>query len=164
MYVIRLTRTDGTKEEFSFESQKLALIYKEYHLAFGNWNNCSRWVEDYKVTPEERPFICDEMTELKNGEIVRLYRITEGFQIELEEVKDSSFVLEEVWERFRYLRTEMLKLTDWSQMADVIMSQDLRKQYRSYRQYLRDLPTLHSDSTIVLAKVYDFNEFLNGKR
>jgi Phage tail assembly chaperone protein len=164
VHIIRLVRENGTKEEFTFESHKLALIYKEYHLEFGTWNKAAHWVEDTKITPDTRPFICDEMTEVRGGEIVRLYRITEGFKIELEEVKAPSLALDEVWERFRYLRTEMLKLTDWSQLADVVMSQDLRKQYRSYRQYLRDLPKLHSDSTIIHAKVYDFNEFLNGKR
>lgn len=165
MHLIRITN-DKTRasEELSFDSHKLATIYKEYHLAFGNWNNCSRWVDEHKVTIEERPYICDEMTELRGGEIVRLYRITEGFKIEIEEVTGPSQALDEVWQNFRLLRNEALSRTDWSQLADVTMSQEVRKQYRNYRQYLRDLPTLHSDSTVFLAKIYTFDEFLNGKR
>jgi hypothetical protein len=164
MHKIKLERDNGTIEEMAFESHKLALIYKEYHLAFGNWNGCSRWIEDGKLTPEEKGYICDEMTDIRGGEIVRLYRVTNGLKITVEEVLKPSYALDEVWERFRATRLEALKLTDWSQLADVQMSQDLRKQYRNYRQYLRDLPKMHNDHTVLTAKVYDFNDFLNGKR
>jgi hypothetical protein len=58
----------------------------------------------------------------------------------------------------------MLQLTDWTQLSDCELTIEDRKEFRSYRNYLRTLPVLYNDSTIVCAKVYSFEEWKKGKR
>lgn len=161
MYRI-IIKQGESESRMEFDSAKLARLYRDYHLAFGHWNGKSRWIEEKLVTPEMRRFIVDEMTEMRDGKIVRIYRVTDGIEIKMEEAEASS--IEECWQLFREARDLYLKASDWTQMADVNISQEARKDYRAYRQYLRDAPKLHGENSIVGAKIYDFTEWKSGKR
>lgn len=149
----------GTLEEKEFETAKLARIYRDYHLNFGHWQGKASWKREDKVVPEDRRFIIDEMTKLEDGQIYRYYHVTDGLIIE--GYKGES---KEGFEDMRSKRLEKLLESDWTQIADVAMPQDKRKQYRAYRQYLRDLPSLHNEESILSAEVYSYEEWLLGKR
>lgn len=164
MYILRIrdVKTDKVTE-LEFVTRRLAVVYRDYHLAFGNWNNQSRWIEESVITPEERAFACDEITEIRDGQIVRIYQVTDGIKLEIEKAT-SKDIVEQSWYDLRCKRDVFLRQTDWTQLSDVVMQQEDRKLYRAYRAYLRGLPKLHNDETIVTAEVYDFTEWLNGKR
>lgn len=49
----------------------------------------------------------------------------------------------------RYRRNEMLKESDWTQLVDCVLSNELRQQWATYRQALRDLPQLYKDNEII---------------
>jgi hypothetical protein len=51
----------------------------------------------------------------------------------------------EAWTTFRNLRNALLNQCDWTQMADVSLSEDLKIAWQNYRQALRDLPGKTSD-------------------
>lgn len=164
MYVIKVRDLKhGTVEEHTFETAKLAEIYKQYHFAFGNWKGRAFWVKEAELKEADRKFVCDEKTEIENKKIVRYYYIADGMTIDAEVVNKTQ-TAEEASKIFRSKRDEMLFKTDWTQLADVLLTQETRKQYRAYRQYLRDAPALHNDESIIGAEVCSFEEWLEGKR
>lgn len=61
-------------------------------------------------------------------------------------VPPEQIALNEAWARENFLndlraqRDVLLAQTDWTQLADVPLSDDLKQQYKVYRQALRDLP------------------------
>ena len=152
----------GDEHVKEFETAELAILYRDYHLVFGQWNSVVKWIEEKDATPEQKRFIVDEKTELVNGSIVRFYKLAEGMEIQLEEA--SSDVIKQCWILLRNSRDRMLKLTDWTQLSDTELSTDERKEYRNYRSYLRVLPKLYDDATIIQAKVYSFEDWKKGKR
>lgn len=145
-----------------FATAELAQLYRDYHLAFGHWNGLSKWVEERYITKEQRSFIIDEKTELVSGVIVRFYQITDGVQLRLELASPET--LPQAWQLFRERRNLMLKSTDWTQLSDCEMPTELRKDYRGYRSYLRVLPSLHNDDTVLTAKIYGFEDWKKGSR
>lgn len=157
-----IVRQGDIEQVHEFETSELAQLYRDYHLAFGHWNGVSKWVEEKDITPENRRFVIDERTELVNGIIVRYYKLTEGIELKIE--RACANTIPEVWEIFRENRTKLLALTDWTQLADSALSTEERKDYRSYRSYLRSAPKLYDDATIVNAKVYSFEDWKKGKR
>lgn len=160
----RITVKLGDKEEvLEFESLKKAKLYRDYHFEFGNWKDHSRWIKEKKITPEERRYAIDEVTELVNGKIERSYLIAKGMDIVLEEATDHKTKLD-LWLDFRQARNLLLQKTDWTQLADCKLSQEEKLQYRSYREYLRNATSLYDDSTVVNAKVYTLEEWKSGKR
>jgi hypothetical protein len=152
----------GEEQVKEFETAELAILYRDYHLAFGQWNGIARWVEERHITQEQQKFIVDEKTELINGEILRFYKLSEGLEIKLEEASGKS--INGCWNIFREKRNKMLQLTDWTQLSDCELTIEDRKEFRGYRNYLRTLPVLYNDSTIIHAKVYSFEEWKKGKR
>lgn len=153
-----------TKEEkiLKFETIELALLYKDYHLTFGIWSSVSKWVNSSEVTNEQKPFIVDSKYINIKDVPTLFYKISDGFQIKVQ--KEESDSVDEIWMLFRKKRNVKLLETDWSQLSDCNLTVDERKEYRSYRSYLRDLPKLHNDSSIITAKVYSFEDWKKGKR
>lgn len=161
--MFRLIVSDSNGEKFlEFETPELAKLYRDYHLAFGHWNGMSKWVVEDAITPEEKAFIIDEMTELRNGVVKRVYRISEGIKLKLEEADPSS--ISSVWAMIRKKRNFLLAETDWTQLPDVNLPVEVRKEYRDYRNYLRVFPSLHNDGSIVSAKVCTLTEWKRGER
>lgn len=150
------------ERELEFATAELAQLYRDYHLAFGHWNGKAEWKEEKDVKEESKPFIIDEMTEFVDGNLVRKYRLTDGIKFVIEEVTGTTVA--EVWKIFRKQRNRMLAYTDWTQLSDAEISTELRKDYRAYRNYLRVLPSLYNDDTIVKAKVYSFEDWKKGMR
>jgi DNA-binding ferritin-like protein (Dps family) len=159
--IVKDARTEGEQIK-EFESAELAILYRDYHLVFGQWNSVIKWVEEKHLAPEQQRYIIDEKTELINGEVVRLYKLAEGMEIKLEEVTGDS--VKECWKLVREKRNKMLQFTDWTQLPDTDLSTDERKEYRNYRSYLRVIPKLYNDATIMQAKVYSFEDWKKGKR
>jgi hypothetical protein len=157
-----IVRQGDTEQVHEFENSELAQLYRDYHLAFGHWNGISSWVEEKDLTPEKQRFVIDEKTELVNDKIVRFFRLTEGIELKIEEA--SPDCINDLWRLFREKRTKFLCATDWSQLADCELDTEEKKEFRSYRSYLRVLPKLYDDSTIVSAKVYSFEDWKKGKR
>jgi len=153
-----------TKEEkvLKFETIELALLYKDYHLTFGTWANVSKWVNADQITNEQKPFIVDsKYIDVKNVPTL-FYKVSDGFQIKVQ--KEDSGSVEELWQVFRKKRNVKLSETDWTQLADSDITVEERKEYRSYRSYLRTLPSLHNNDSILGAKVYSFEDWKKGRR
>lgn len=155
---------DKTKEEkvLKFETIELALLYRDYHLTFGTWSSVSKWVSAEEITDVQKLYIVDSKYIESNNKLKLFYKISEGFQIRIQ--KEDSGSIEEIWMVFRKKRDLRLTETDWTQVADSALTIDERKEYRSYRNYLRDLPLLHDNTTILGAKVYCFEDWKKGKR
>lgn len=163
MYKLSVRDVNTEDEQIlEFESAELAILYRDYHLAFGQWNSTVKWVEEKNLTHEQKRFVVDEKTELIDGVVVRFYKLAEGMEIQLEEISGDS--VKECWNILRSARNKRLQLTDWSQLPDNDLSTEEKKQYRNYRSYLRVLPKLYDDATIMQAKVYSFEEWKKGKR
>jgi len=163
MYKLLIKNVSSGQEEVKeFESAELATLYRDYHLAFGQWNGIVKWVQESHLIEEQKHFIVDEKTEFINGKISRFYKLSEGIELKIEEVDKEG--KEYLWKCVRKTRDYLLHSTDWTQLSDAEMDTELRKEYRSYRSYLRVLPKLHDDSTILYAKVYDFEDWKKGKR
>lgn len=152
----------GEEQVKEFETSELAILYRDYHLAFGQWNGTVIWVEEKDITIEQKKFIVDEKFEIVNQKVVKFYKLSEGLQLKLEEASDDA--VQQCWILLRTSRNRMLKLTDWTQLADTELSTEERKEYRNYRSYLRVLPKLYDDATIMQAKVYSFEDWKKGKR
>ena len=157
-----IVRQGDIEQVHEFETSELAQLYRDYHLAFGHWNGISKWVEESYITPENQPFVVDEKTELVDGNIVRYYKLTEGIELKIEEASPNS--VEDIWKIFRRKRTQLLAMTDWTQLADCAISTEEKKDYRAYRGYLRAVTKLYDNHTIVSAKVYSFEDWKKGKR
>jgi hypothetical protein len=155
---------EKTNEEkvLKFETIELAILYRDYHLAFGIWSNISKWVSEDKITDVERSFIVDTKYIEKDGLQKLFYKVADGFKIKVQ--KEDNGSLEELWAVFRKKRHLKLRETDWTQLADVDLETEERKEYRQYRNYLRELPSLYNDSSISHAKVYSFDDWKKGKR
>lgn len=74
-------------------------------------------------------------------------------------IEDEAEKLEIDMERIRIERDRMLSLSDFSQIADVPLTQDERKAYRQYRRYLRELPVLIQRGQVVDMRVMDFRDW-----
>lgn len=157
-----IVRQDNIEQVHEFENAELAQLYRDYHLAFGHWNGISKWIEEKDLTPEMQRFVIDERTELVNGCIVRFYKLTEGIELKIEEASPNC--INDLWSMFRKKRNIALQETDWTQLADCDLTTEEKKDYRSYRSYLKTLPRLYDDASVVSAKVYSFEDWKKGSR
>jgi DNA primase large subunit len=155
---------EKTNEEkvLKFETVELALLYRDYHLTFGTWSSVSKWVSENEITEKEQSFIVDSRYIEKDGLQKLFYKVAFGLKIKVQ--KEESGSTEELWAVFRKKRQQKLQETDWTQLADAGLDTDARKEYRQYRAYLRDVPSLHNDSSVIHAKVYSFEDWKKGKR
>lgn len=62
-------------------------------------------------------------------------RVLEDLRVRNEEDR-----VQKAIERLTRERNDLLKETDWTQLPDVPLTQDDKKKYRKYREYLRELP------------------------
>lgn len=153
-----------TNEEkvLKFESMELAVLYRDYHLAFGLWSNVTKWISENDIEEEQKKFIIDSKYVEVNGVLNKFFKIANGFEIVIK--KEERVAIQESWNLFRYKRKLALIETDWTQLADASLDTEERKEYRSYRDYLRKLPKLYDDSSVTYAKVYSFEDWKKGKR
>lgn len=80
-------------------------------------------------------------------------RVLENLKAETEEDK-----LQLTLDRVKRERLQLLIDTDWTQLPDAPVEPSVKKEYRKYRQYLRDAPMLVS-SNKVRETVMDFSEW-----
>jgi hypothetical protein len=66
------------------------------------------------------------------------------------------------WAKLRYDIRKQLEATDYTQLPDYTGSQEDRKMYREYRQFLRDLPKTYNNKSVLKAKVPTFKEMYVG--
>jgi hypothetical protein len=59
-------------------------------------------------------------------------------------------------------RQLMLYLTDWTQLADSPLNTEEKKQYRKYRQFLRDFFDYYEKKFIITYDVYTFEQWKNS--
>lgn len=79
-------------------------------------------------------------------------------------VEDEAQLLKERYEKFIDNRNKVLKSTDWTQLADTLITKPkLKRVYREYRQYLRDLPRNVDPRAEGSLKITTFEEFLDIK-
>lgn len=98
-------------------------------------------------------------TELEKPSLEKLEHIRENY---------SQFVdrktIQEQWDRFREERNQLLKQSDWTQIADVPMNTETRGIWRKYRDYLRYSPKAYNDNTITIAKPLTFDQYVAYKQ
>jgi len=161
MYKLILKR-GAFQNILEFKTLELANLYRDYHLTFGHWEGISRWVEEKDLPLDKKKFIVDEKVCDIDGKSTKFFRITDEIEVFIEEASKDSII--NLWELFREDRNRLLEKTDWTQLADCELNTEQRKEYRAYRSYLRVLPKLYDDSTIISARVYDFEDWKKGKR
>lgn len=71
---------------------------------------------------------------------------------------------DKAWAKFRFKRDKLLRDTDFTQLADVAMSTEMRGKWKKYRQYLRDCTKLHDDKSVATAEPMDFKSWEEWKR
>jgi len=62
-------------------------------------------------------------------------------------LKSDNDRLELSWDELRDKRNNLLRLTDWTSLPDVNLTDEQRTNWREYRQSLRDFPSQVSDPT-----------------
>jgi len=122
------------------------------------WGLPERWIEEANVLTVER-------SRVKNKRIVD--GITQCFLIAdydfaIEKIQDFTETID-YWETLRIHRTEQLYKTDWTQLADSPLDQNVKKLYREYRQYLRDLTKNYDDKTVKKYKIMSFVDWKTWK-
>ena len=155
---------DKTKEEkvLKFETIELAILYRDYHITFGNWSSVTKWVSEDDIAKDEKAFAIDSKYTNVGDKLKLFYKVTTGLKLKIQ--KENVGSVEEYWMLFRRERGIKLAETDWSQLPDCELNVDERKEYRNYRSYLRTLPSLHNSDSILSAKVYSFEDWKKGKR
>ena len=79
-------------------------------------------------------------------------------------IEDEIELLKERYEKFIEKRDSILKDTDWTQLSDTFIKKPkLKKMYREYRQYLRDLPLGVDPKIEKNLTIATFEEFLRNK-
>lgn len=73
--------------------------------------------------------------------------------------KDKTSKMEVELERVRIERDRLLVISDFSQLADVPLTNDEKKLYRQYRKYLRELPVLIERGQVIEYIAMTFNEW-----
>ena len=82
------------------------------------------------------------------------------YEIKIEEVTTTVSV-EDAWKELRSKRDELLRNTDYTQLADAPIDSTTKRLYREYRAYLRKLPTSYNDEYIRQYKIETFKEWKN---
>lgn len=82
------------------------------------------------------------------------------YEIKIEEVTTTVSV-EDAWKELRAKRDELLRNTDYTQLADAPIDSTTKRLYREYRAYLRKLPTSYNDEYIRQYKIETFKEWKN---
>lgn len=62
-----------------------------------------------------------------------------------DEVREELEMFRDYWEEFRSIRNALLRLSDWTQLPDVVLTEEQNNLWDIYRQQLRDLPQNISD-------------------
>ena len=159
MYKLFLTNTKtGEEKAHSFASFELACLYRDYHLAFGSWSTIARWISEKQITEPQKKFIVEE----NYIGLEKFFKVADGFEVKIQ--KEDKGTLEETWMLVRQKRSRLLSQSDWTQLADSPLDTQEKKEWRAYRQYLRNFTKLHNDDSIIYAKIYSFEEFKSGKR
>jgi hypothetical protein len=161
MYKLTIKK-NGKSQVMGFETIELANLYRDYHLTFGEWASLVKWVEESTISAEDKPYIVDEKMVKVSDKLVRFFKVVSGISFELKDPPSES--IKDVWRVFRESRTKELFKTDWSQVPDSALTMEAKKDFRGYRSYLRALPSLHNDETIVSAKIYSFADWKKGCR
>lgn len=91
-------------------------------------------------------------------------KIPAEFVIEEYETLYNENQLVQAYGNLRKDRDNMLRCTDFTQLADAPLNSEQKNNYREYRKFLRELPSKHNDSSILNAKVPTFEEFILNKR
>ena len=81
------------------------------------------------------------------------------YEIKIEYINEKKIQADECFKKIREERDELLKNTDYTQLADAPMESKEKKIYREYRHYLRQLPSLLDDIVVLNYKIKTYEEF-----
>lgn len=79
----------------------------------------------------------------------RYQKVQDGTVVSKSQSDIESFNIKVTQDNLRYIRNNMLLQTDWTQMPDAPLSLEQKQQWATYRQQLRDLPSLYSTETSI---------------
>ena len=77
--------------------------------------------------------------------------------------KDKDLTEEEVIRRLKKQALVHLRKTDWTQVADEPLDMEAKKEYREYRQYLRNIDLIWKNRQITEPKVMKFEEWRENR-
>ena len=115
----------------------------------------------YMTDPETHELVLDENGLPIEDEAARMYAVTlpKEYSLSVEDVT-SILAAEEMFANLRADRDAKLAATDFTQLADAPIDSATKLKYRDYRAYLRAVPNQFNDSTVHLASVETFEEYL----
>ena len=119
-------------------------------------------VEDYQLDPVTMELVLDE----DGMPIVSGYNYVVEVPCEYEvEIYEAQTDLspEDYIVKLRKNRDEVLSLTDFTQIADCPIDNEIKKIFREYRQYLRDFTKGITIESVINIKLQSFHEFYRKK-
>lgn len=87
-----------------------------------------------------------------------LLKEIEKFDLEYKKEFEKQKTKEKI-KNLKNIRNDYLIKTDWTQIADAEIDQQLRLEYREYRRYLRRIFKLYKNKQILKLEVMDFKEW-----
>lgn len=119
---------------------------------------------DKELTKRDKlKFSPDIIDEKKIGRYKK-YRVLNNYQLVIikhpEYIEGQEYELKDIiLSNLKVDAFKQLRNTDWTQVADEPISQDLRKEYREYRRYLRNIDRLWINEQLKEPRVLPFKEW-----
>ena len=115
-----------------------------------NFNNARRWANDHQASLDE----IIEKRKVKKDHLYRYFQINK-YPESKPQLKQTK---EELTRQKRLERDTLLQSTDKYMLPDFPITEEKRKQYAEYRNYLRNIP---ESTTFPDIKILSFDEWIN---
>jgi len=157
MIKVKIENIYGGKFGATFETMAEAKKWVESHTAKGK--------DSYKITTTEPKMDGAKTLEKKTGPMgmeVYVHEFPAEYEVEYIKLEEDYRESEKRFREIRAERDELLRNTDYTQLADAPMDSKTKKLYREYRDYLRRLPSLLDDKVVLKYNIKSFKEFVDG--
>ena len=106
MFKLRVVAKD---KEFvqTFQEEKLALLYRDYHVRFGQWSSHFCWIREDLATKEDKALVVDERNEFEDGIVYKMLFCGRDITVSIEEINAKS--QKNRWVELRVKRNAYLK-------------------------------------------------------
>lgn len=146
-------------------------LNREFMAEFDTKEQCDIWVKNHKLKGKDRLIVRSDK-KLNGFKILledidvngKVEYVLEGpCEYEVQYIQNNPITVEEYKKELRKAINQMLKDTDWSQLADAEISTEDRMFYREYRKYVRRKEREYDDNTIKNWKILSYKEFVKMK-
>lgn len=157
-----LTSQEKARAGFNTKGEAEAWLKKKEESVAIPWGmQKKRWATQ---KPKDNIFLEERVLEF-DGKKHKQYLLPAEYTVEIKDNRDVLRKLEvkAKWNNLRKERDEMLQKTDWTQLADAPIDSNQKCEYREYRQYLRNIPTLYQNKQILKLQVMSIEDWRQNK-